>query len=190
VVDSLNVDPIEGPIEQILELLGADPAAEDFVGTPRRFAAYLREHFPQAGVVEQQVVSFAEATFPASYKGMVFVDDIHADGMCPHHLLPVRYTITIAYIPKAKVVGLSKLPRIAEVIARQALLQEEITERIASTLTKLLDTSHVAVVIKGIHSCMSVRGVRQTVPVSTSDVRGDFLDDGTTKQEFFAMRSA
>jgi GTP cyclohydrolase I len=184
------VDKLEGPIDSMLEFLGIDRDDEDFAETPRRFASYLREHFPSTVEVEAQLEKFAAATFPSTYKGMVFVDDVHADGMCPHHLLPVRYTITIAYIPKERVVGLSKLPRIAEIIARQAKLQETITESIASTLAKLLSTPHVAVVVKGIHSCMSVRGVRQTVPVSTSDVRGDFLDDGTTKQEFFAMRSA
>jgi GTP cyclohydrolase I len=181
-------DSVEAAIAELLSALGVDLNDENFSETPRRLASYLREHFLEDGEEEEQVSKFAAATFPSEYKGMVIVDDIEAHGMCPHHLLPVRYMISVAYLPTKRVVGLSKLPRIAEVIARQALLQETITTRIADTISKLLATSHVAVVVTGIHSCMAVRGVRRPTPVTTSAVRGDFLHDSTTKAEYLSLR--
>lgn len=175
-------------VAQLLRSLNVDMTDENFKDTPRRFAAYLREHFLVDGEETEQTESFAAATFPSGYKGMVLVDEIEADGMCPHHLLPVKYDISIAYIPTERVVGLSKIPRIAEVIARQPFLQEDVTKRIADRISELLKTKHIAVIVTGIHSCMAIRGVRKRTPVTTSDVRGDFLDDGTTKAEYLSLR--
>jgi GTP cyclohydrolase I len=180
------VDDVEVAIARLLISLGVDMQDENFAETPRRFASYLREHFLDE--TEAEVSKFAAATFLSDYRGMVIVDDIEAHGMCPHHLLPVRYEISLAYLPSARVVGLSKLPRLAEVIARQALLQETITVRIADTMSQLLGTDHIAVVVTGIHSCMAVRGVRRPTPVTTSAVRGDFLHDPTTKSEYLSLR--
>jgi len=186
--DALLLQSLEGDIACMLKDLGVSMTDENFAETPRRLASYLREHFLQDGEEEEQVQKFAAATFPSDYKGMVIVDDIEAHGMCPHHLLPVRYVISIAYLPAERVVGLSKLPRIAEVIARQPLLQETVTTKIADTIERLLATPHVAVVVTGIHSCMAVRGVRRPTPVTTSAVRGDFLHDPTTKTEYLSLR--
>lgn len=180
---------ITSAVADLLEALDVDLTDENFSETPRRFATYLREHFLDDDEEEAQIRAFAAATFPSDYVGMVVVNDIEAHGMCPHHLLPVKYDISVAYLPRHRVVGLSKLPRIAEVIARQPLLQETITRRIADRLAQLLQTPHVAVVVTGIHSCMAIRGVRRATPVITSQVRGDFLTDGTTKEEYLSLRS-
>lgn len=173
-------------VGNLLKTLGIDLQDENFVETPRRFATYLLEHFLVDNT--QEIEDWKSSVFPSEYSGMVIQGCIHADGICPHHLLPIDYTVGIGYIPKEDAIGLSKLARIATVCARYPLLQEEVTLRIANTLEEVLYTDNIAVVVEGIHSCMTVRGIRaHESSTSTSVFRGDFYADINTRQEFLTL---
>lgn len=172
----------EALMAMVLQSLGIDWSNDpQFQETPRRFIRYLRDHFAAIDDPEMSI-------FPSTYKGMVTEKDIIVDGMCPHHLLPVDYQISIAYMPEENVFGLSKLVRLARHIAERPLLQEDITEAIPDRIEQLLEgVRGVAVVVKGQHACMSRRGVKSAPLVVTSAVRGLFRDDLSVKEEFLAM---
>jgi GTP cyclohydrolase I len=174
-------------VTQLLTALGVDVEKdENFIGTPRRVANYFLEHFVSEDTIQRELRSFKAATFPSSYKGIVIVSDVQVNGMCPHHLLNVSYRIDMAYLPRDRVVGLSKMARIAKLYGCQPILQEDLTEAIADALEKTLETENVAVVVRGKHSCMHIRGVEQpNSEACTNIMRGKFLlNDAGLKEEF------
>jgi GTP cyclohydrolase I len=134
---------------------------------------------------------FFEKKFPADeYNSMIFCSNIKVFSMCPHHLLPVNYDMSIAYIPSVagSVIGASKLPRLAEALAARAVVQEQLTNEIAGAIEKHLKPLGVAVVISGQHQCMRSRGVRQTESTfETSEMRGSFRNNESTRSEFFEL---
>ena len=127
-------------------------------------------------------------TFPAKYTEMVISKHNTAFGVCPHHLLPVVYRISMAYIPTSKVLGLSKLSRLARMIARGPRLQEDLTHELADILHNQLQSQGSAVYIEGLHMCMAARGVgAHEARLVTSAVRGVFLEQLATRQEFIKL---
>jgi len=184
-----NTEKIEKALSDLLESLGVDLKDENFVETPKRVAAYLCEHFVDEDTVKNELSSYKRAMFPSSYEGAVYSLAIHVNGMCPHHMLPINYTIHLGYLPKGHMIGLSKLGRIAETLGRLPILQEELTDRIAAALRDTLDTPHVAVLVKGEHACMKIRGIEQSdCSVKTCTVCGKFLEnDAGLKDEFFML---
>ena len=126
--------------------------------------------------------------FPQKYDEMVLIKDIRFVSFCEHHLLPIVGRAHVAYIPKGRVVGLSKIPRVLDVLSRRPQMQERLTEELAELLTRELDAKGVAVVLEATHSCMTIRGVNK--PDSTfvtSAMRGAFKDRLATRTEVMSL---
>lgn len=175
-------------IEAALVGLGVDLEDPNFNETPRRVAGYLLDHFLPQDLISSTLEGYRDSVFPSEYRGMVILKSVEVHGLCPHHLLPVHYSITVAYLPQGKVIGLSKLARIAECLGGRAALQEDITLGIGQALREILSTDSVAVEVSGEHSCMAVRGVMQHGHQTlTSEVSGAFMHDPATRSEFLSL---
>lgn len=168
--------------------LGFDVADENFADTAARAAKGLHELIHDQRKVEAEVNALLAKTFPAKYTEMVISKHNTAFGVCPHHLLPVIYRISMAYIPTDKVLGLSKLSRLARMIARGPRLQEDLTHELADILHVQLASQGSAVYIEGLHMCMAARGVgAHEARLVTSGVRGIFLEQLATREEFIKL---
>ncbi|HKE19727.1 MAG TPA: GTP cyclohydrolase I [Kofleriaceae bacterium] len=160
-------------------------------GTPARAARGLAELLLDQEDVKEQVAAMLTKTFPASYKEMVISKHNVAFGCCPHHLLPVIYRVSVAYIARSKVLGISKLSRIVKLLARAPLLQEDLTHNLARLLHEEIESDGSAVYIEGLHLCMAARGSgTHEARVVTSAVRGVFLDQLATREEFIKLVTA
>jgi GTP cyclohydrolase IA len=167
--------------------LGYDIKDENFADTATRAAKGLHELIHDQEQVQFQVSALLGKTFPAKYTEMVISKHNTAFGVCPHHLLPVIYRISMAYIPTDKVLGLSKLSRLARLIARGPRLQEDLTHELADILHQQLSSQGSAVYIEGLHMCMAARGVgAHEARLVTSGVRGVFLELAT-REEFIKL---
>jgi len=174
-----------------IKQLGFDVSDENFADTAARAAKGLHELIHDQKQVRFQVNALVAKTFPAKYTEMVISKHNTAFGMCPHHLLPVVYRISMAYIPTDKVLGLSKLSRLARMIARGPRLQEDLTHELADILHVQLASQGSAVYIEGLHMCMAARGVgAHEARLVTSGVRGVFLDELATREEFIKLVTA
>lgn len=175
-----------------LHKLGYDTRGDaNFEGTARRAAKGLHELVLDRKYVDEQVEKLLAKTFPAKYREMVISKHNMAFGTCPHHLLPVIYRISLAYIPVNKVLGLSKLTRLARLYARSPLLQEDLTHELCRTLHEDLESLGSAVYVEGLHLCMASRGVgAHEARLVTSAVRGVFLDELATREEFIKLVTA
>ena len=177
-----------GKILEGLARLGYDVADENFVDTAARAARGLHELVHDQAQVKVAVAQMLEKTFPAKYTEMVISKDNIAFGVCPHHLLPVIYKISVAYLPTRKVLGLSKMSRLARMMARGPRLQEDLTHELAIILHEQLDSQGSAVHIEGLHMCMASRGVgAHEARLVTSAVRGVFLEQLATRDEFIKL---
>jgi len=171
--------------------LGFDVHDENFTGTAQRAAKGLHELIHDQRQVKAEVAQLLSKTFPAKYTEMVISKHNTAFGVCPHHLLPVIYRISLAYIPTEKVLGLSKLSRLARMIARGPRLQEDLTHELADILHEQIASHGSAVYIEGLHMCMAARGVgAHEARLVTSGVRGVFLDQLATRDEFIKLVTA
>ncbi|MEJ7603607.1 MAG: GTP cyclohydrolase I [Kofleriaceae bacterium] len=167
--------------------LGYEVDDENFADTAARAAKGFHELVHDQRQVEFQVNALLAKTFPAKYTEMVISKHNTAFGICPHHLLPVIYRISMAYIPTSKVLGLSKLSRLARMLARGPRLQEDLTHELADTLHVQLASQGSAVYIEGLHMCMAARGVgAHEARLVTSGVRGVFLELAT-REEFIKL---
>jgi GTP cyclohydrolase I len=167
--------------------LGYDVDDENFKDTAARAAKGFHELVHDQRQVEISVNGLLGKTFPAKYTEMVISKHNTAFGICPHHLLPVIYRISMAYIPTEKVLGLSKLSRLARLIARGPRLQEDLTHELADILHEHLASQGSAVYIEGLHMCMAARGVgAHEARLVTSGVRGVFLELAT-REEFIKL---
>lgn len=157
-------------VRELIEAMGLDPDDENFKETPRRVADFLEELL-EPKISDEDYVKFT------TVGNLVVVRGIRAYSLCPHHLLPVVYDINVAYIPKGKAIGLSKIARLAVTLAGKPMLQEDFTELLADEIAKLTGSRDIMVVVKGAHFCMRMRGVRQQESsVVTSAIRGGFED--------------
>jgi GTP cyclohydrolase I len=176
--------------DKILEgvgLLGFDIHDENFADTAQRAAKGLHELIHDQKQVRAEIDALLAKCFPAKYSEMVISKHNTCFGMCPHHLLPVIYRISMAYIPTEKVLGLSKLSRLARLIARAPRLQEDLTHELADILHQDLASQGSAVYIEGLHMCMAARGVgAHEARLVTSGVRGVFLELAT-REEFIKL---
>ena len=175
-----------------LRELGYDPTEdENFSGTARRAAKGLAELALDQDQVRREIERMFEKTFPAKYKEMVISKHNVSFGCCPHHLLPVIYRISLAYIPTDKVLGISKLSRLAKLASRAPVLQEDLTHELARLLHEDLESDGSASYIEGMHLCMASRGAgAHETRVVTSAVRGVFLDQLVTREEFIKLVTA
>ncbi len=176
--------------QKILEGLGAlgyDVADDNFRETAARAARGFHELVHDHHQVQAEIDALIAKTFPAKYTEMVISKGNIAFGVCPHHLLPVVYRISLAYIPTRKVLGLSKLSRLARLMARGPRLQEDLTHELAEILHDNLDSQGSAVYVEGVHMCMAARGVgAHEARLVTSAVRGVFLELAT-REEFIKL---
>lgn len=177
---------IEQAVRMILEAIGEDPEREGLRDTPKRVARMYEEVFQ--GLFQDPEVYFS-TVFSEDHEELVLVKDIPFYSMCEHHLVPFYGKAHVAYIPRGgRVVGLSKLARAVETVARRPQLQERITATVADTIMKRLDPHGVVVVIEAEHMCMTMRGVRKPGAVTvTSAVRGVFETDPAARAEVFAL---
>jgi GTP cyclohydrolase I len=176
---------IEKLVEQLLKELGEDPHREGLERTPERVAKAMQ--YLTSGYAKNVDEILNDALFVEDYDEMVVVKDIDFASLCEHHLLPFIGKAHIAYLPRRRVVGISKLARLVDVYAKRLQIQEKMTAEIASCLDKVLKPMGVAVVIEATHQCMTTRGVHKTgVSMVTSRMIGVFRDQPETRQEFLA----
>ena len=179
-------DPLESLVRSMLKEVGEDPGRDGLVRTPARVAKSLR--FFSQGYQQDPVEILNNALFDVSYDEMVIVKDVDFYSLCEHHMLPFFGRAHIAYLPKGKVVGLSKIPRLVEMFSRRLQVQERLTTQIAETLEQVLEPKGVAVVVESIHLCMMMRGVaQQNASAITSSMRGAFERDPKTRAEFMEL---
>ncbi len=182
----MNRERIAQLIRELLIEIGEDPDREGLRGTPERIARMYEEIF--AGYRQDPEVILNNAIFHQKYDEMVVVKDIDFYSMCEHHMLPFFGVAHVAYIPRDKVIGLSKIPRIVDMYARRLQIQEKMTVQIAETLQKLLNPLGVAVVVEAIHLCSVMRGVKKPRnKMITSAMLGVFREDIRTRNEFLQI---
>ncbi len=177
---------IADTVRTLLAGLGEDPAREGLVKTPDRVAKALR--FLTSGYDQDVDGVINDALFTVDYSEMVIVKDIDFYSLCEHHLLPFFGRCHVAYVPRGRVIGLSKLPRLVEVFSRRLQVQERLTSQIAETIAAKVSPLGVAVVVEATHLCMAMRGVEKQNSVAlTSAMRGVFRTDARTRMEFLNL---
>ncbi len=173
-------------VAEMIRRLGDDPDREGLKRTPERVTesmAFLTQGY---GMEPEDVVN--GALFEECHRNMVVVKDIEMYSLCEHHLLPFFGKVHIAYIPNGKIVGLSKTARLVEVYARRLQVQERMTEQIAQAIWEMVEPEGVGVVVEAYHLCMMMRGVqKQNSKTITSAMRGSFLEDQMTRDEFLRL---
>jgi GTP cyclohydrolase IA len=184
----LDMPPVdlEGVAEatrMLLNAVGEDPEREGLQRTPQRVARAYEELLSGYRIDPTKLVN--NAIFDVEYDDMVIVRDIDYASLCEHHLLPFVGKAHVAYIPKNKVIGLSKIPRIVDMFARRLQVQERMTRQIADFIYEVLEPRGVAVVMDGTHMCSMIRGVKKHGSgMTTSAMHGIFREDAVTRTEF------
>jgi GTP cyclohydrolase I len=176
---------IAAAVREILLALGEDPDREGLRDTPARIARMYEEMFSG---LHSDPASVLKKRFVEKYDEMVLVKDITFDSVCEHHLLPFFGKAHVAYLPNGKIVGLSKLARVVEIVSRRPQVQERMTEEIADLVMNQLDAQGAGVIIEASHTCMSIRGIRKPGSIcTTSAMRGVFRANLTTRSEFLSL---
>ena len=187
VIDSqLEVQPIAPLIRDLLGRLGEDPQRDGLVRTPERVTDALRFLTSGHGTDVHRLVN--GALYEVEYDAMVVVKDIEFFSLCEHHMLPFYGKIHVAYLPRKKVIGLSKIPRLVDMFARRLQIQERLTQQLAQTVQDILDPVGVGVICEARHFCMMMRGVeKQHSGAMTSAMLGSFRDRKDTRDEFLSL---
>ncbi len=173
-------------IRTLLEQLGEDPDREGLQRTPERVEKSLR--FLTGGYAADVDQIINGALFTVDYSEMVIVKDIDFYSLCEHHMLPFFGKCHVAYIPRSRVVGLSKIPRLVDVFSRRLQVQERLTNEIAECIREIVDPLGVGVIMQGTHLCMAMRGVeKQNSATVTSAMLGTFRSDARTRAEFLKL---
>lgn len=182
--DDQKIEKISGHFKAIMETLGLDLSNDSLEKSPYRvakmyvkeiFSGLKTENFPRISVIENEM----------QYDQMIVVKDVNVISFCEHHFVTIQGKANIAYIPNKRVIGLSKINRIAKYFSQRPQVQERLTKQIADCLSYVLDTPHVAVMIDAKHYCVISRGVEDVNSTTlTCDLRGEFREDEKTRQEF------
>jgi GTP cyclohydrolase I len=182
---AVDQDRIKKAVREILIAVGENPDREGLLETPDRVARMYAEIF--SGLSTDPAVHL-QKTFTQKHDEMVLVKDIAFASCCEHHLLPFTGKAHVAYLPNGRIVGLSKLARVVDAVARRPQVQERMTEEIAELLMTHLKARGVGVIVEADHSCMSIRGVRKPGAMTiTSSMRGGFLDHPPTRAEMMSL---
>lgn len=192
----IDKEAIEKAVREIIIALGENPEREGLIETPKRVAKAYAEIFDGINYTNEEIAKMYDKGFtdedfldedgamPTQFGEFVLVKNIRCYSMCEHHCLPMTLDISIAYIPGKKVVGLSKMPRVAKKVCQRMQLQERIGRDIAEILTIMSESEDVAVIVKGSHMCVSMRGVQDTSSVThTAYFGGKFKDNYYLRKE-------
>jgi GTP cyclohydrolase IA len=183
---TLTTATFEDLIREMLVRLGEDPVREGLLRTPER--VHKAFDFLTRGYHEDPEALLKGALFTVTYDEMVIVKDIEMFSLCEHHMLPFFGKVHVAYLPKGKVIGLSKIPRLVDVFARRLQVQERLTKQIADAIQDAIDPIGVGVVIEARHLCMMMRGVeKQHSATVTSSMLGAFRNEHETREEFLSL---
>ncbi|MFO0926980.1 MAG: GTP cyclohydrolase I FolE [Gemmataceae bacterium] len=183
--DAVDLPRIEAAVREILAAVGEDPDREGLRETPARVARMYAELFSG---LHKDPREHLRKVFNEKYDEVVLVRDITFESMCEHHLLPFTGKAHIAYMPQGRIVGLSKLARVVEVLARRPQVQERMTEDLADLLMAELEPRGVAVILEATHSCMTIRGIRKPGSMcTTSAMRGIFRENAVTRSELMSL---
>lgn len=181
-----KISLIASHINEIIKLLGEDPSREGLVKTPMRSAKAL--YYLTSGYRDDAQEVINQAIFEYAGSKMVIVKDIEFYSMCEHHILPFFGKVSIGYVPKGQMIGLSKLARLVNVFARRLQVQERLTSQIADALEEAMATEGVIVTCTAQHLCMKMRGVeKQDSSTSTIHYTGKFAEDASLREEFFRL---
>ena len=173
-------------VAEMIRRLGDDPEREGMRDTPERVAESLK--FLTSGYRMTAEDAVGDAVFEEEHHNMVLVKDIEMYSLCEHHLLPFFGKVHVAYIPDGRIMGISKAARLVETYARRFQIQERMTEQIAQALWDIIKPQGVGVIVEAYHLCMMMRGVeKQNSKTITSAMRGVFLDDQRTRDEFLRL---
>ncbi len=179
----VDLSASEAAVLELLRAIGERPEREGLKNTPKRVARMYTELLSGYHADPEKIVN--GALFDITYDEMVIVRDIEFYSLCEHHLLPFLGRVHVAYMPRGKVIGLSKIPRIVDMYARRLQVQERMTRQIADLLQELLEPQGVAVVVEGLHLCSMMRGVKKhDARMTTSAMHGAFRNNPATRQEF------
>ncbi len=187
----VKIMPPQGPsiaerMKDVLEMLGEDPSREGLVRTPERYEKAMK--YLTSGYTTNLEDIVNGALFTAKVDSMVVVKDVEFFSMCEHHMLPFFGKMHVAYLPKDKVLGLSKIPRIIDMYARRLQLQERLTQQVAETMIDVISPRGVGVLCEARHFCMMMRGVeKQHSGTVTSTMLGSFRTNKSTRDEFLAL---
>ena len=182
----LSQVPFPELVREMIARLGDDPEREGLLKTPERVEKSLQ--FLTRGYTLSAEETVGDALFRETHHNMVIVKDIEMYSLCEHHMLPFFGKVHVAYIPDGQILGLSKVARLVEVFARRLQVQERLTEDIAQSLWEVVQPQGVGVVIEAHHLCMMMRGVqKQNSSTITSAVRGAFMEDQRTRDEFLRL---
>ena len=187
---SVNLPPkeagLQSLVERILNAIGENPKREGLLKTPERVEKSLK--FLTSGYDTDIDKLVNDALYSENYNEMVIVKDIDVYSLCEHHMLPFFGKCHVAYLPKGKIIGLSKVPRLIDAYSRRLQVQERLTTEIAQCINNIVKPAGVAVVIDAVHLCMSMRGVeKQNSYTTTSSMLGSFKKDPRTRGEFLSL---
>ena len=177
----------EEAVRTLLLWAGDNPLREGLLDTPKRVAAAYEDWFKG---YKQHPVAYLKRTFEEveGYDEMIVLRDIEFESHCEHHMAPIIGKAHVGYLPRSKVVGISKLARVVEAFARRFQVQEKMTAQIANCIQDVLNPKGVGVVIEAVHQCMTTRGIHKTdVSMVTSQMLGSFRKDARTRAEFLQM---
>jgi GTP cyclohydrolase IA len=180
---TIDFEAAKRAVFEVIKAVGEDPEREGLRNTPDRVSRMYAELLSGYNADPQKIIN--GALFNINYDEMVLVRDIEFYSLCEHHMLPFLGRAHVAYLPKGKVIGLSKIPRIVDMYARRLQVQERMTRQIADLLQETLEPQGVAVVVEGMHLCSMMRGVKKhDARMTTSAMHGAFRANLATRQEF------
>ncbi len=183
-MSKVTKEQAEAAVSQLLLYIGEDPQREGLKKTPHRVSNAFLE---LTEGYRQNPGEILSTTFSAAYSDMVVVRDIEFWSLCEHHLLPFHGSVTVGYLPKGRVVGLSKIGRLVQCFSRRLQVQEKMTQQIATAMMEHLQPLGVGVIVKASHQCMAMRGVKSPAEMVTSSLMGQFLEPAT-RNEFLSFR--
>lgn len=192
---AINTKEIEKHVKGILKALGEDPEREGLKETPKRVAKMYEELFKGIEYSNDEIAKMFDKTFQDDLEieegtnDIVMMKDIEIFSHCEHHLaLMYNMKVAVAYIPKKKIIGLSKIARIADMVGRRLQLQERIGTDIADIMQKITDSEDIAVIIQGEHACMTTRGIKKTnAKTITTTLKGKFKKDPILNNKLMLM---
>ena len=187
----MNIEKIEKHFKRLMASLRLDLNDPNYVDTPKRVAkAYKEICYGLTEEAAEELEQITKVTFPATYSEMVVTKDILVWSLCPHHFLPVKMMINVAYIPESNVIGLSKIPRLVRILAARPALQEQLTTDIVQTINDTLNPKGAIVTISGEHLCMQMRGAKcHGTSVSTTAFVGCFEQESPRAEFFRSIRA-